>query len=40
LPAGGTAELRGACGSITDSRFGRLPASWSLISSPVSVSIS
>ena len=38
LPAGGTADERGCCGSITDSRFGFLPTSRSLISSPVSVS--
>src|SRR5262249_34838168 len=38
LPAGGTAEPRGVVGSMTDSRDGRLPASRSLISSPVSVS--
>jgi len=38
LPAGGTAEERGPAGSITLSRTGRLPASRSLISSPVSVS--
>src|SRR6478609_8058877 len=38
LPAGGTADERGVCGSITDSRVGFLPSSRSLISSPDSVS--
>src|SRR4030081_2958115 len=38
LPAGGTAEARGVVGSSTDSRFGFLPLSRSMISSPDSVS--
>src|SRR5713226_9440650 len=40
LPAGGTAEVRGVVGSSTDSRFGFLPLSRSMISSPVRVSYS
>ena len=38
LPAGGTADVRGVAGSSTDSRFGFLPLSRSVISSPVKVS--